>query len=184
MFYGLCRVLFNVWQLFNYAALDRSCFGILSGVVCACIFAVFVIYFQSNAIVVGIALNLAAWGGTTFLLDSIFHTRGVFIDARIISFKPLSIPYVSKIPYIGEIFGKQNILIYLALMLLIIAQWCMYKTPFGLRLRGVGIKPEASRTVGVNVTAYKWIATIISGIFVDLEVHISLLEVLLYSRKI
>lgn len=142
--------------------------GILSGVVCACIFAVFVIYFQSNAIVVGIALNLAAWGGTTFLLDSIFHTRGVFIDARIISFKPLSIPYISKIPYIGEIFGKQNILIYLALMLLIIAQWCMYKTPFGLRLRGVGIKPEASRTVGVNVTAYKWIATIISGIFCGL----------------
>ena len=53
-------------------------------------------------------------------------------------------------------------------MLLIIAQWCMYKTPFGLRLRGVGIKPEASRTMGVNVTAYKWIATIISGIFCGL----------------
>ena len=35
-------------------------FGILSGVVCACIFAVFVIYFQSNTIVVEIALNLTA----------------------------------------------------------------------------------------------------------------------------
>lgn len=143
-------------------------FAVLSGVVCACIFAVFVIYFQSNSIVIGIALNLAAWGGTTFLLSSIFHTRGVFIDPRIVSFSPIEVPLLSKIPYVGDVIGKQNILIYLSIVLLILAQWVMYKTPFGLRLRGVGIKPNASRTMGVNVTKYKWIATIISGVFCGL----------------
>lgn len=143
-------------------------FAVLSGLVCACIFAIFVIYFQSNSIVVGIALNLAAWGGTTFLLSSIFNTRGVFIDSRIVSFNPLELPLLSKIPYLGDVIGRQNILIYLSFILLIVAQWVMYKTPFGLRLRGVGIKPSASRTMGVNVTKYKWIATLISGVFCGL----------------
>ena len=53
--------------------------GMLAGLVMSCIFAVFVLYFESDTMVVGIALNLASWGITTFLLSAIFNVRGVFI---------------------------------------------------------------------------------------------------------
>ena len=140
-------------------------FGVVSAAVASCVFAVFVLHFQSNAVVVGIALNLAAWGATTFLLDALLNTRGVFIDPRIQSFQNVDIPVIKDIPYIGEVISGQNILVYLGILLVVVAHIIMYKTPFGLRLRGVGIKAVAAQTVGVNAIKYKWAAIMISGIF-------------------
>lgn len=138
-------------------------FGILTGVILSFVFGLFVIYFKSNQVVVGIALNLASWGGTTFLLSSVFNTRGVFIDPRIVSFKPLNPKLLSIVPYIKDVIANQNILVFLSFAALLLSQWAMFKTPFGLRLRGVGIKPQASQTLGINVNRYKWYATIICG---------------------
>lgn len=140
-------------------------FGVVSATLASCVFAVFVLHFQSNAVVVGIALNLAGWGATTFLLDALLNTRGVFIDPRIKSFAPIDLPIIKDIPYIGEIISGQNILVYLSLILMVVCYIGMYKTPFGLRLRGVGIKAVAAQTVGINAVKYKWIAILISGVF-------------------
>lgn len=140
-------------------------FGVVSATLASCVFAVFVLHFQSNAVVVGIALNLAGWGATTFLLDALLNTRGVFIDPRIKSFAPIDLPIIKDIPYIGEIISGQNILVYLSLILMVVCYIVMYKTPFGLRLRGVGIKAVAAQTVGINAVKYKWIAILISGVF-------------------
>ena len=140
-------------------------FGVVSATLASCVFAIFVLHFQSNAVVVGIALNLAGWGATTFLLDALLNTRGVFIDPRIKSFAPIDLPIIKDIPYIGEIISGQNILVYLSLILMVVCYIVMYKTPFGLRLRGVGIKAVAAQTVGINAVKYKWIAILISGVF-------------------
>lgn len=140
-------------------------FGVVSATLASCVFAVFVLHFQSNAVVVGIALNLAGWGATTFLLDALLNTRGVFIDPRIKSFAPIDLSIIKDIPYIGEIISGQNILVYLSLILMVVCYIVMYKTPFGLRLRGVGIKAVAAQTVGINAVKYKWIAILISGVF-------------------
>ena len=138
-------------------------FGVLSAMIASCIFAVFVLIFKSTPVIVGIALNLAAWGGTTYLLSMIFKTRGVFIDPQIKSFGSIDIPLIKDIPYIGKFLSGQNILVYLSLVFMIIAYIIMFKTPFGLRLRGVGIKKIAAQTVGVNATKYQFIAILIGG---------------------
>lgn len=138
-------------------------FGILSAMIASSIFAVFVLYFQSTPVIVGIALNLAAWGGTTFLLSMIFKTRGVFIDPRIKSFKSIDLPVIKDIPYIGEFVSGQNVLVYISILVVVLAYIIMFKTPFGLRLRGVGIKKVAAQTVGVNATRYQFVAILISG---------------------
>ncbi len=139
-------------------------FGIVSSTVASCIFALFVLHFKSNPVVVGIALNLAGWGATTFLLDALLDTRGVFIDTRIRSFSSLSIPVIKDIPYIGDIISNQNVLAYISILIVILSYIIMYKTPFGLRLRGVGIKKIAAQTVGVNAEKYQWIAILIGGV--------------------
>ena len=131
--------------------------------IASCIFAVFVLIFKSTPVIVGIALNLAAWGGTTYLLSMIFKTRGVFIDPQIKSFGSIDIPLIKDIPYIGKFLSGQNILVYLSLVFMIIAYIIMFKTPFGLRLRGVGIKKIAAQTVGINATKYQFIAILIGG---------------------
>ena len=44
----------------------------------------------------------------------------------------------------------------------------MYKTPFGLRLRGVGINPTAAQSAGINVRKYRWICLLIMGAMMGL----------------
>jgi simple sugar transport system permease protein len=140
-------------------------FGIASAIISSLVFGFFVLYLHSNPVIVGIALNTAAWGITTFLLDTIFNVRGVFIDQRIESFKNIKLPIINDIPFIGQVVSNQNILVYFAFIIAIVLYIIMYKTRFGLRLRGVGIKPTASETVGISSQKYKWIAIFISGIF-------------------
>lgn len=53
---------------------------------------------------------------------------------------------------------------YVCLLVVVLSYIVMYKTPFGLRLRGVGIKKVAAQTVGVNATKYQFIAILIGGI--------------------
>lgn len=140
-------------------------FGIISGLIASMVFALFVLYFKSNPIITGIALNLSAWGLTTFLLDLNFGVRGVFVDPRIKSFTVIEIPIIKDIPYFGDILSGYNIFVYFAFIMVFVMWFVMYKTSFGLRLRGVGIKEVAAQTVGVNTTRYKTIAILIGGVF-------------------
>lgn len=140
-------------------------YGILSGLLASMVFGVFVLYLKSNPIIVGIAFNSAAWGFTTFLLDTIFGVRGVFMDPKIKSFANINIPFIKDIPFVGEVVSGHNLLLYFAYISAIIAFVVMYKTRFGLRIRGVGVKSIASETVGVRSIDYKWKAILISGLF-------------------
>lgn len=140
-------------------------FGVTSGIMASCVFALFVLYFKSNPIITGIALNLSAWGFTTFLLDLNFGVRGVFMSPRIKSFPIIQIPFIKDIPYLGSILSGYNILVYFAFIMVAVMWVVMYKTPFGLRLRGVGIKEVAAQTVGVHTIKYKTIAILLGGLF-------------------
>ena len=139
--------------------------GMVSGVLASVVFAIFVLWFNSNPMVIGIAMNLAAWGITNFLLQVIFDKRSIFVDPRIKSFQPIEIPILKDIPYLGKILSGQNILVYLSLAGVITAYILMYKTPFGLRIRGVGINQVAAQSLGVSATRYKWAAILLGGVF-------------------
>lgn len=53
----------------------------------------------------------------------------------------LSIPLLSKIPFIGEIFFQQNILTYMAYILIPVSIFVLYKTSLGLAIRSTGEIP-------------------------------------------
>ncbi len=139
--------------------------GIAAGLVCAALFGVFVFHLGSSGIVVSIAMNLSAWGLTTLLMLSFFGMRGSFISNRLVSLPVIRMSFLEKIPYIGKIFGNQNLLVYLGLVMIFVMWFVMYKTTFGLRLRGVGMNPTASQATGISTLKYRWIATLITGAF-------------------
>lgn len=129
--------------------------GILAGLVCAVIFGTLVFHLGSSGMVVSIAMNLGMDAFTSFLLLNIFGKRGSFMDPRLISLPVIKLPLLSKIPYLGEIFGAHNLVVYFTLLSILGAWIAMYKTPFGLRLRSVGINEKAAQTTGTNVLRYK-----------------------------
>ena len=144
-------------------------FGMLIGIAIASIFGFWMFRFNANPIIAGIALNAGAWACTTFLLVTIFGVRGRFSDPGVASFTNINIdifgPDKLNIPFLNTIFSNNNWMVYASYLLVIVAWIIMYKTPFGLRIRGVGQTPEAAATAGVNINRYKWISLIIMGAF-------------------
>ena len=165
--YVLTSAFFATWgsYLFENAFMGLL-FGILAGIAMSAIFGVFVLHLNADPIVVGIAMNLSSWGLTSLLLLNIFHIRGSIMDPRIKSFSTINLPFLNHIPIVNEIFNNQNILVYMTLIVVIISQIVMYRTPFGLRIRGVGINGNAMEAAGVSVIKYKWASLVITGILV------------------
>ena len=67
-------------------------------------------------------------------------------------------PFIFKI---GDI--TVNIFVFLAIALLIVSYFLMYKTKFGLRLMACGEHPQAADSVGINVYKMRWAGVLISG---------------------
>lgn len=141
-------------------------FGVVTGLIMSAIFGFLVLHCGANSTVVGIALNMSSWGFTTLLLTTMFHTRGAFMDPSIVSFPTVHISLLDKIPYLNDILNNQNVLVYVSWISVIVCWIVMYKTPFGLRLRGVGINEQAAQTTGINVVKYRWIALLATGAMV------------------
>lgn len=138
-------------------------FGIVAGLLLAAVFGLFVFHFNANAMVVGISLNLSAWGLTTLLMVLLFRTRGSIHDPRICSFSPIDVPLLRDIPILSDIFNNQTILVYCSLLIAVLAWILMYRTSFGLRLRSVGINEKAAQTAGIGLKGYRWCSILISG---------------------
>lgn len=140
-------------------------FGILAGVLCAALFGLFVFHLESDGMVVSIAMNLGAWGLTTMMMVALFGVRGSFMDERLVSLPALHFSILEPLGKVNGVLNDQNMLVYLAFVAVAVMWVVMYQTPFGLRLRGVGINARAAQTSGVNILAYKWVSTIITGVF-------------------
>jgi simple sugar transport system permease protein len=80
-------------------------------------------------------------------------------------FPAIHIPFLSDIPYIGQIFFQHNILVYLAYLLVPIVGFILNKTTFGLKIRAVGENPQAADTLGVNVAFVRYITVTVGGVF-------------------
>ena len=120
------------------------------------------VYRKGDPIVLAIAMNILAVGMTSFLLVAMFKVQGSFQVAGIDSIPVWRIPVLADIPWIGALFALTP-LGYLAL-LLVPALWIMlFRMPVGLRLRGVGERPLAASTMGVNPQRYQLWAVVASG---------------------
>ena len=137
-------------------------FGVIAAVALAALYGLFTFHLGANGLITGVGFNLSGWGLTTMLLVMIFHTRGA-TNVGAVSFDTIDIPLINSIPFIKDIFNNQTLLVWLAPILTIIAYIVMYKTTFGIRIRALGLNPEAAETAGVSVVKYRWIAMLVSG---------------------
>jgi simple sugar transport system permease protein len=78
-------------------------------------------------------------------------------------FPKVYIPVLSDIPVVGEIFFRQNILVYTAFALVPIAWFVLNKTTLGLKIRAVGENPEAADSLGVSVARIRYFTIILGG---------------------
>lgn len=143
----------NPWIGVLCAILAGGALGLLHAVLC--------IQFKANQVVSGVGVNILALGLTTLLLQVIWGNRGA--SDSVVGIKPLNISAIRDIPVLGEIFGKQNPLVYVMLVIVFFSWLVMFRTPLGLRIRAVGEHPEAADTVGIHVHRIQYLCVTISG---------------------
>ena len=70
---------------------------------------------------------------------------------------------LGEVPIIGPILFDQDPFVYLSWGLVILVTWYLYRTRTGLYLRAVGEAPRSADAMGVNVTKYRYVHTIVGG---------------------
>lgn len=71
------------------------------------------------------------------------------------------LPFLSDLGIVGKLLFSYGWLVYVAIIFAILAQWYLNKTRSGLNLRAVGENPATADAAGINVTAYRYLATCI-----------------------
>jgi simple sugar transport system permease protein len=95
-------------------------------------------------------------------------------------FPRIEIPLLSSIPWIGNIFFNQNILVYIAFLLVPVSSYVLNKTTLGLKIRAVGQNPQAADSLGVSVAGVRYFTVIFGGTMAGLagaSLSIALLNV-------
>jgi simple sugar transport system permease protein len=106
--------------------------------------------------------------GVTLLASSLayFSYRTALPDVssppRIEPFRPIDLPILGDIPFLGQILGQQTALTWLALALVVGVWWLMNRTPLGLAIRAVGDNPAAVEAQGLSVYGLR-IGAVVAG---------------------
>ncbi|WP_121258252.1 ABC transporter permease [Nocardioides ferulae] len=167
---------------YNYGPWMGVAGAILMGVLGGLIHAVATVVFGVDHIISGVAINIIALGAVQYLASLTFvglpgggQTQSPKIeDVQTITIGPLAdaldkiedkdVFFVSELAGVFEAFvSNLSMLVVLALVLLVLTWWLLWRTPFGLRLRSCGESPAAAESLGVKVLRYKFAAVLISG---------------------
>ena len=136
--------------------------GIVSAMVTAALFsavlAVFAVRFLAQQIIVGVVLNVLAIGITNFLYQQ-WVTEDESATNSPGTLPIIHIPFLGDIPIIGPVLFQNRITVFLAIGIVIVLWFVLFKTKLGLRARAVGENPLAADTVGINVsrTRFWWV---------------------------
>ncbi|MDQ4082522.1 MAG: ABC transporter permease, partial [Actinomycetota bacterium] len=135
--------------------------AMVAGGLLALIHAFFSIHLRADQIVSGTAINFLALGLTGYLFRYIYQEQGTPSDVSRIP--DVTLPGIRDVPFLGDVIGDLNLMIWLVFALLLLAYFVLFKTPIGLRLRSVGEHPKAADTVGISVFGVRYAAVVASG---------------------
>ncbi len=152
---------------FNWAPWIGLFVGILAGVLVSLIHAYLSVNLGADQVISGTGINLFAIGFTVYLAQVIFGQQRTKTFRT--GFTKETIPGLSEIPFIGEVFFTNiYVTVYIAFILVFVTWYIVYKTPFGLRLRATGEHPHAADSMGINVYKMRYIGVMLSGAFAGL----------------
>jgi general nucleoside transport system permease protein len=124
------------------------------------------IRFKADQIVIGVVLIVFATGVTSFLTTQILVPNPDLNTPT--RFPTMTIPVLSELPFFGPIFFRQTILVFAMFAAVLLLQFALFQTRWGLRLRSVGEHPKAADTVGIKVLATRYKAVLLGGVFAGL----------------
>ncbi|MEO3793917.1 ABC transporter permease [Nonomuraea sp. B10E15] len=186
---------FAGWAGYQWGAVAALVAGLLGGALGGLLHAIATVTFGVDHIISGVAINLLGPGVTRFLSEVLYKegTQAADAGAGITTSPAITLPPRVSLPVLSDgpdLLGKLesthwfllsdlagilrglthdvNVLAVLAVLLLPLTFFVLWRTAFGLRLRSAGENPWAAESLGVNVYLIKYVAVVISGAFAGL----------------
>ena len=189
---------FGAFGAWKYGPWIGFLFAILGGSLGGLIHAVATIKFNIDQVISGVVMNLLAFFGVRYLSELVFvgQPQGGISQSPPQSFAipKIDVPFLAGGPVgssttpdalgwleergwfiIGDLAGMTrglmsglSLVSLIAVLLVPLSAWVLWRTSFGLRLRSSGEAPEAAESLGVNVIRVRYIGLLISGGFAGL----------------
>jgi ABC-type uncharacterized transport system permease subunit len=145
------------WAVLIVALVVAACVGAALSV----IHAFLSITVRVNQIVSGLALTIFAGSiGLSALAGQVWGIGG---QHGLHQLNRVNLFGLSTVPIVGPILFHQDPLVYLSWGLVAVVSYYLYRTRIGLHLRSVGESPRSADAMGINVTRYRYVHTIIGG---------------------
>lgn len=145
--------------------------AILVGVLIAAILGMAHIRYGADIFAIGMAMNMLMLALTKFFLKELLNTSGSFYSNAIVQIPRINLSDSSS----TVTFGNFSLMDVLGIILLVALWWVIFKTVWGLRLRSVGLFPDAAKTAGLNADRIKIVAIMVSGVLGGMAgAHLSL----------
>jgi len=130
--------------------------GMGAGALLAGLFALLVIWLNTNQYATGLALSLFGAGFSAFV-----GTR--YVQEKLPERPHFAVPGLADIPFVGPALFKQHPMVYIAIALTAGIIWFLYRTRAGLVLRSVGESPESAHALGYPVRRIRLLAVLFGG---------------------
>ncbi len=142
----------GLWGGVLVAAAAGAFFGLLHGIL---------------TVPLGLSQHVSGLGITMFATSVSYFTYRTALPKvssppRIDAFQPLDIPVLSDLPFIGPALFQQTPMTFLALAMVVLVGYVLYRTPLGLAIRAVGDNPSAVEAQGLSVFSLR-IGAIMAG---------------------
>ncbi|MFI6506717.1 ABC transporter permease [Streptosporangium sp. NPDC050855] len=156
--------------------------GAIGGALGGLLHAIATVTFGVDHIISGVAINILGLGVTQFLSKVTFAEMPGGGDSQS---PPVPKPEVVSLPWVGDplrdleagrwfllsdaagilrgLTTNVSLLTILAILLVPLSYYVLWRTAFGLRLRSCGESPVAAESLGVNVYLHKYVAVVVSG---------------------
>jgi len=135
--------------------------GILVSVGAAAVFGVFVIRYQSNQVIAGLAIWLISLGVAPFVSLVLYESVN---SPSVGTLGTWRIPLLAEIPVVGPIFFDASPMVYLMLLSAPLCWYVLAYTRLGRYIRASGDNPRALDTAGVSVSRTRFKGVLISGV--------------------
>ena len=134
--------------------------ALVVGVLAGLAYSGVVIAFRAHQVVTGLAFVTLGTGLSGFL--------GAPYVGRSLEtwFRPVRIPILGDIPYLGPALFYHDVLVYATYVLVPLLWWFLFRSRPGLRLRAVGENPSAADNAGINVTLLRYVYVSLAGALV------------------
>ncbi|MET0747483.1 MAG: ABC transporter permease [Rhizobium sp.] len=130
--------------------------GIVGGALFSLLFSFLTLTLVANQVATGLALTILGLGASGMIGESYVGVPGV----RLL---PIEIPLLSKIPYVGTVLFKQDIVFYLSIVLVVAVNWFLFRSRAGLKLRAIGDSHGSAHALGIGVIRTRYLAVMFGG---------------------